>query len=443
MIMQRYSFRVSLPLILVFLLGSPLWANICVPEQEEKLKVVGVASNDTLNVREGYTTNYKVVTKLLPDQDAIEYVDVVYKSDICSSMCANHFSLIQNKEKSETIKTSSDRIKSDCRLKSKIWYKISTNSGIEGWASAKYLDGYFLETASQKQEKTKKSGMEHLVVKGDTAYSISRKYGISIADLASLNNLDSSYSLKLGQRLLVSASADKSAVASTKNEPPKNESNSKFSLKKRNNQNKVKEYIGNSTVGFRDLRIGSSVSEISKNCSAKDDYSPYFCFDANDIYFSFLFVDVSSLSADIIFDTVYPSLLSQGILTYSDKNPATGKGEWHESSTAIIHYMSVEFSNPLTFDEIIIDSSESRVTQLRKTLEERYTSDFETTERDRDLLLQGSTDKLHWSFENGKVSLLVRNHKGEFKVSITYRSELGGEAFLKSVKPKKSNLNDF
>jgi LysM repeat protein len=193
--------RALFSLLLTCFSGSAAWSNICVPEPGEKLKVVGVASDDTLNVREGYTTEYMVVTELLPNEKSIEYVDVFYKTEVCSQLCANHVEIIQSKGFSET---SHAQIESECRSKSKIWYKISSNGGIQGWASAKYLHGYLIERESDQEEYSINSEIEHVVVKGDTAYSISRRYGISLRELSSLNSLDSNYSLKLGQTLVLS-----------------------------------------------------------------------------------------------------------------------------------------------------------------------------------------------------------------------------------------------
>ena len=51
------------------------------------------------------------------------------------------------------------------------------------------------------------------VQKGDTLYGIARKNGMSVADLMSLNNLDSSAVIKVGQKLKVSQAA--AAVAAT------------------------------------------------------------------------------------------------------------------------------------------------------------------------------------------------------------------------------------
>ena len=53
---------------------------------------------------------------------------------------------------------------------------------------------------------------EYVVAKGDTLYGIARKNGMSVADLMSINNLDSSAVIKVGQKLKVSAAG--AAVAS-------------------------------------------------------------------------------------------------------------------------------------------------------------------------------------------------------------------------------------
>jgi len=46
-------------------------------------------------------------------------------------------------------------------------------------------------------------GQYHKVVRGETLYSISRKYGISVSDLLRLNGLKKDQTLKVGQKLLV------------------------------------------------------------------------------------------------------------------------------------------------------------------------------------------------------------------------------------------------
>ena len=48
-------------------------------------------------------------------------------------------------------------------------------------------------------------GADHVVVKGDTLYSISRKYGLSVAELLSLNGLPDGAVIQPGQTLRVTA----------------------------------------------------------------------------------------------------------------------------------------------------------------------------------------------------------------------------------------------
>ena len=47
------------------------------------------------------------------------------------------------------------------------------------------------------------SSEKYMVQKGDTLYGLSRKYGISVADLMNFNGFDSSSTLKIGQEILI------------------------------------------------------------------------------------------------------------------------------------------------------------------------------------------------------------------------------------------------
>lgn len=57
--------------------------------------------------------------------------------------------------------------------------------------------------------------VEYVVAKGDTLYGIARKNGMSVADLMSINNLDSSAVIKVGQKLKVSAEGNSAATSSS------------------------------------------------------------------------------------------------------------------------------------------------------------------------------------------------------------------------------------
>jgi len=57
--------------------------------------------------------------------------------------------------------------------------------------------------------------VEYVVAKGDTLYGIARKNGMSVADLMSINNLDSSAVIKVGQKLKVNAADTNAGTASS------------------------------------------------------------------------------------------------------------------------------------------------------------------------------------------------------------------------------------
>ncbi|MBR1722361.1 MAG: LysM peptidoglycan-binding domain-containing protein, partial [Treponema sp.] len=85
-----------------------------------------------------------------------------------------------------------------------------------------------LDRAENKNEKTKKSaelsstdsdGL-YVVQKGETWFGISKKYGISVAELQKLNGLGSEASLKVGQKLKVPGSVAASSVAKNVNTKP-------------------------------------------------------------------------------------------------------------------------------------------------------------------------------------------------------------------------------
>ena len=119
--------------LISIIIASQATADICKPETENLLKVVNVESNDTLNVRTGYTTKYPVITELEPDEAGIKYVSAFYKSEECASLCTAY---------SQGGKALTDLIVDRCLNKNLIWYRIRSKGGVEGWASSKYLTGY-------------------------------------------------------------------------------------------------------------------------------------------------------------------------------------------------------------------------------------------------------------------------------------------------------------
>ena len=70
--------------------------------------------------------------------------------------------------------------------------------------------------ASSPSTKSNSSDGTYTVQKGETWFGISKKYGISVADLQKLNGVGSDAALKVGQKLKVPGGSSSSAVASTK-----------------------------------------------------------------------------------------------------------------------------------------------------------------------------------------------------------------------------------
>ena len=58
--------------------------------------------------------------------------------------------------------------------------------------------------ASQKKPNTVAKQQYHTVSRGETLYSISRKYKVSVTELCRLNNLKQTQNLQAGQKLLIS-----------------------------------------------------------------------------------------------------------------------------------------------------------------------------------------------------------------------------------------------
>ena len=84
------------------------------------------------------------------------------------------------------------------------------------------------KTTETKPNVSSKSATSYIVQKGDTLYGIARKYNIKLNELLSLNNLDNSSTIKIGQKILVpagnfsstSAIASSSGINSTKTQVP-------------------------------------------------------------------------------------------------------------------------------------------------------------------------------------------------------------------------------
>lgn len=112
--------------LIISLLGTAAHANMCEPDLTLDYKVHGVESWDTLNVREGPSTDFKVVTTLQPNERGIRLTgNYLIKNQECQDLCQT--------------RSSPDQGISECFAKGKIWYEVDISRYQRGWASAKHL----------------------------------------------------------------------------------------------------------------------------------------------------------------------------------------------------------------------------------------------------------------------------------------------------------------
>ena len=78
------------------------------------------------------------------------------------------------------------------------WYYVSG----KGWVSGAYLTS--ASSGSSNTNTSSSSTKTHTVKSGDSLWSLAQKYNTSISQLASLNNINSSYTIFVGQKLIVS-----------------------------------------------------------------------------------------------------------------------------------------------------------------------------------------------------------------------------------------------
>ena len=104
---------------------------------------------------------------------------------------------------------------------------ISTSNGNE--VNVTELAASAIETATDRKKVTKKSTsrienepIRHKVSRGETAFTISRLYDVSIRSLADWNGLDSNFTIREGQYLLIPLPSDQIAPEVTSVKPGKN-----------------------------------------------------------------------------------------------------------------------------------------------------------------------------------------------------------------------------
>lgn len=120
-------------LVLLLLSALPASAEaICDPAKGTALTVVGVAADDTLNMRSGPATSYALVSRIRPGERGVTSTGRASRArGQCETTCQGAEGGLNDKGRS---------IAYGCKANGRIWYEVRRANGDVGWASAKFLD---------------------------------------------------------------------------------------------------------------------------------------------------------------------------------------------------------------------------------------------------------------------------------------------------------------
>lgn len=105
---------------------------ICDPDRGTGLSVVGVAANDTLNMRTAPSASAALVARIRPGESGVTATGrVAWSKGQCYTTCSGAEGGLNDTGRS---------IAYGCKAAGKIWYEVRRKTGDIGWASAKYLD---------------------------------------------------------------------------------------------------------------------------------------------------------------------------------------------------------------------------------------------------------------------------------------------------------------
>ena len=115
----------------LFMASPALADDICDPDKGTAMRVIGVAANDSLNLRAGPTAGDKLVATLAPGQVATSTGWAAQAKGQCHTTCQGAEGGLNDTGRS---------IAYGCKAAGKIWYQVRTAKGAVGWASGKYLE---------------------------------------------------------------------------------------------------------------------------------------------------------------------------------------------------------------------------------------------------------------------------------------------------------------
>lgn len=105
---------------------------ICDPARGSALSVVGVASNDTLNMRASPSASAGLIARIRPNEAGVTATGrAAWARGQCNTTCSGAEGGLNDTGRS---------IAFSCKAGGKIWYEVRRRNGDTGWASAKFLD---------------------------------------------------------------------------------------------------------------------------------------------------------------------------------------------------------------------------------------------------------------------------------------------------------------
>ncbi|MCX7288374.1 MAG: hypothetical protein NTW20_12685 [Rhodobacterales bacterium] len=120
-------------LVAALFLAIPAAAEtICEPPRGTALTVVGVASNDTLNMRSGPAASNPIVSAIGPNERGVTATGrVSWARGQCTTTCSGAAGGLNDTGRS---------IAFGCKARGDIWYEVRRSNGAVGWSSARFLD---------------------------------------------------------------------------------------------------------------------------------------------------------------------------------------------------------------------------------------------------------------------------------------------------------------
>jgi hypothetical protein len=105
---------------------------ICNPPRGTALTVVGVASNDSLNMRSGPSARDPIVSRIGPSERGVTATGrVSWAAGQCTNTCSGAEGGLNDRGRA---------IAFGCKADGNIWYEVRRSNGAVGWSSARFLD---------------------------------------------------------------------------------------------------------------------------------------------------------------------------------------------------------------------------------------------------------------------------------------------------------------